>query len=165
MAASRRRRALAQRRRTFCEHRSPPILSAPLPNSTQYFRNLAAEISYWPAGYVRTDWRSLTAEPAELRAIYGHVLRAMQRYEVTAALFVHWQPAAVPAELQHWLASEWLPRAVREANYQRCALVELNQPGPPADTPNPLLPGQPECAWFSEVAEARAWLLRPSDAA
>ncbi|MGI4739209.1 MAG: hypothetical protein ACRYG7_28920 [Janthinobacterium lividum] len=136
-----------------------------MPNSTQYFRNLAAEISYCSAGYVRTDWRSLAAEPAELRAIYGHVLRAMQRYDVTAALFVHQQPAAVPAELQHWLASEWLPRAVREANYQRCALVELAQPGSPADTDVPSSPhGRPECARFSEVAEARAWLLRPSEA-
>ena len=154
----------AQGRRTFCEHALHAIYPSSLPNSTQYFRNPAAEISYWPAGYVRTDWHSLAAEPAELRAIYGHVLRAMQRYEVTAVLFVHRQPAALPAELQRWLASEWLPRAVREANYQRCAFVELDQPATTEAARPPLL-SPPECAWFSEVAEARAWLLRPTDAA
>lgn len=131
-------------------------------NVTQYFRNPAAEITYWSAGYLRADWRSMTAEPAELRAIYGHVLRAMQRYEVTAVLFVHRQPESIPPELQHWLVSEWIPRAMREANYQRCALVELNQPAAETDAQaiNHLLEGKMEFSTFASIEDATAWLLR-----
>jgi len=69
----------------------------------------------------------MTAEPGELRAIHEHVLRAMQRYHVTALLFVHGQPEEIPAVVQRWLVAEWIPRAIREASYERCALVEASQ--------------------------------------
>lgn len=136
-------------------------------NYIQYFRNPAADITYWPAGYLRTDWRSLAAEPAELRAIYGHVLRAMQRYTVTAVLFVHRQSDAIPEELQHWLVGEWIPRAIREANYQRCALVELSQPTEESDARaiNQRLKERMEFSFFADVEAAAAWLLRPAGSA
>lgn len=132
--------------------------------SSQYFRNPAAEITYWPAGYVRADWRSMAAEPAELRAIYGHVLRALQRYAVTAVLFVHHQPEAISEELQHWVVGEWIPRAMREANYQRCALVELSHPTEETDAQaiSQRLKGQMEFSFFASIDEAAAWLLRPA---
>ena len=133
--------------------------------SSQYFRNPAAEITYYPAGYVRADWRSMAAEPAELRAIYGHVLRAMQRYGVTAVLFVHQQPEAITPELQHWVVEEWIPRAMREANYQRCALVEVYQPTSETDARaiSQLLAGKMEFSFFAEVEAAAAWLVRPEN--
>jgi hypothetical protein len=133
--------------------------------STQYFRNPAAEITHWPAGYIRADWHSMAADPIELRAIYGHVLRAMQRYGVTAVLFVHQQPEAIPEDLQQWLLAEWIPRAMREANYRRCALVEVYQPTTETDARaiSQHLVGKMEFSFFTDVAAAAAWLLRPAE--
>ncbi|WP_460585694.1 hypothetical protein [Hymenobacter arcticus] len=138
-------------------------LSLPLPamsHSTQYFRNPAAAISYCSKGYIRTDWRSMAAEPGELRAIYEHVLRAMQRYHVTALLFVHGQPEEIPAATQRWLVAEWVPRAIREAGYERCALVETSHssPGAPQAIGHQVA-GSMEYAFFDETAAAVSWLL------
>ena len=128
---------------------------------TQYFRNPAAEITYWPAGYLRTDWRSMAAEPAELRAIYEHVLRAMQRYEVSALLFVHGQAEPIPAAVQAWLSADWIPRAIAQADYQRCAIVETGT-RPDAQDARAIgrqVSGTLEYAFFGDATAATAWLL------
>ena len=104
----------------------------------------------------------MAAEPAELRAIYEHVLRAMQRYHVTALLFVHGQQEAIPAAVQNWLVTEWIPRAIREARYERCALVEANAQGT-MDSQQAIgrrVAGTLEYAFFGEVAAAVGWLLQ-----
>ncbi len=99
----------------------------------------------------------MAAEPAELRAIYEHVLRAMQRYHVTALLVVHGQREVIPAAVQSWLATEWIPRAIREAGYERCALVEASGQGNPEGQPGA---GAMEYAYFGEVGPAVCWLLQ-----
>ncbi|GAB3638460.1 hypothetical protein GCM10027422_40500 [Hymenobacter arcticus] len=102
----------------------------------------------------------MAAEPGELRAIYEHVLRAMQRYHVTALLFVHGQPEEIPAATQRWLVAEWVPRAIREAGYERCALVETSHssPGAPQAIGHQVA-GSMEYAFFDETAAAVSWLL------
>ncbi|MBF9142104.1 hypothetical protein [Hymenobacter properus] len=98
-------------------------------NSTlRYFSNPAASISYLSAGYVRLDWQPLTASVAELRAIYEHVLQAMQQHRCTALMTVHNQRPPMPLEVQTWLAHDWMPRAVAEVGYSRCAIVEATTP-------------------------------------
>ncbi len=107
----------------------------------------------------------MAADPAELRAIYGHVLRAMQRYEVTAVLFVHRQPESMPLELQRWLVGEWIPRAIREAGYQRCALVELSQATERTEALaiSHLFKDRMEFAAFAHIEAATTWLLRTAE--
>lgn len=130
-------------------------------SSFHYFSNAAADISYCPAGYLRTTWHSMAAEPAELRAIYEHVLRAMQRYQVSALLFVHEQAEPIPVSVQNWLTSNWIPRAVEQAGYQRCAVVES---GLVANRQATHAIGQRvaealEYAFFEDADAASAWLL------
>ncbi|MVN76052.1 hypothetical protein GO988_06920 [Hymenobacter sp. HMF4947] len=133
---------------------------------SQYFRNPAAEITYYPAGYIRADWRAMDSSETELRAIYEHILGAMRRYEVTALLIKHTQPQPIPAVLRLWLLENWIPRAMREVGYRRCAIVET------ADTASRSATreigsrlNQPlDFAYFEDPAEAEAWLLRPTSA-
>lgn len=98
------------------------------PSPTQYFRNAAAVISYAPAGYIRLEWQPVPSTPTELRAIYEHVLRAMQHHRATALMTIHNQRPPMPPEVQAWLSQEWLPRAVQEVGYGRCAIVEAATP-------------------------------------
>jgi hypothetical protein len=98
-------------------------------NSTlRYFSNPAAVISYISGGYVRLDWQPVAAAPAELRAIYEHVLQAMLHHRSTALMTVHNQRPPMPQEVQTWLAHDWMPRAVAEVGYGRCAIVEAANP-------------------------------------
>jgi len=133
----------------------------------QYFRNPAAEITYWPAGYLRADWRSMAAEPAELRAIYEHVLQAMQRYEVTALLFVHQQPETIPPSVQEWLVANWIPRAIQQGKYQRCAIVENSSAEARQATQaiGRQVDGTLAYAFFADVEAAITWLLPSAKAA
>jgi hypothetical protein len=132
-----------------------------LNNFIQYFRNPAAEITYWPAGYLRADWHSMATEPTELRAIYEHVLQAMQRYQVTALLFVHRQPEAIPPPVQEWLVANWIPRAIKQGNYQRCAIVEDSSAEAKQVTQaiGRQLDGTLTYAFFADVEMAITWLL------
>ena len=98
------------------------------PSPTLYFRNVAATISYVAAGYVRLDWQAVPSTANDLKAIYEHVLQAMQRYRSTAIMSVHNQRPAMPPEVQSWLVTDWIPRAVRDASYTRCAVVEAATP-------------------------------------
>jgi hypothetical protein len=93
-----------------------------------YFSNAAAVISYAPAGYIRLEWQPVPATVAELRSIYEHVLRAMQHHRATRLMSVHNQRPPMPPEIQTWLTQEWLPRAVAEAGYRYCAVVEATVP-------------------------------------
>lgn len=105
-----------------------PYFRAVNPSSTQYFRNAAAVISYEPAGYIRLDWQPVPSTATELRAIYEHVLRAMQYHRVMALMSIHNQRPPMPQEVQAWLADDWMPRAVRDVGYGRCAIVEAAMP-------------------------------------
>lgn len=98
------------------------------PSPTQYFRNAAAVISYYPAGYVRLEWQPVASTATELRAIYEHVLRAMLHHRATALMSIHNQRPPMPPEVQAWLTDDWMPRAVREVGYGRCAIVEADMP-------------------------------------
>ena len=96
-----------------------------------YFRNAAAVISYashGPAGYIRLDWQAVPATPSELRAIYEHVLRAMQHHRAPTLMTLHNNRPLMPPEVQTWLVQDWMPRAVTEAGYSRCAIVEAESP-------------------------------------
>jgi hypothetical protein len=93
-----------------------------------YFGNAAATISYVPAGYIRLDWQPVPATATELQAIYEHVLRAMKHHHVASLMTVHNNRPPMPQAVQTWLTTSWMPRAVREASYNRCAIVEASNP-------------------------------------
>jgi hypothetical protein len=129
-------------------------------SSIQYFRNAAAVISYEPGGYIRLEWQPVASTTTELRAIYEHVLRAMQHHRAMALMTVHNQRPPMPPEVQTWLAEDWVPRATREVGYGRCAIVEAATPlsrlaarAVGANVSGPL-----NYQYFDTEAAAEAWL-------
>lgn len=109
----------------------------------------------------------MAAEPAELRAIYEHVLQAMQRYQVTALLFVHQQPEAIPSSVREWLVANWIPRAIQQGKYQRCAIVESSSAEAIQVTQaiGRQIDGTLAYAFFADVEAATTWLLHSAKAA
>jgi hypothetical protein len=130
------------------------------PTPTPYFRNAAATISYAPAGYIRLEWQPVASSPTELRAIYEHVLRAMLHHRSTALMSIHNHRPPMPTEVQAWLAEEWLPRAVREVGYGRCAIVEANTPVSrlAARAVGTSMTGQLNYQYFATDMAADTWL-------
>jgi hypothetical protein len=129
-----------------------------------YFRNPAAEISYAETGYIRTDWHLLNASVNEVRGIYEHVLQAMQRYHATSLLCVYAHRPTMHKEVEAWLLQNWIPRAVHEAGYHRCAVVEPHATTKQATTlAKSLGAGESlEYELFDSVEEAESWLERTS---
>lgn len=125
-----------------------------------YFRNAAAVISYAPAGYIHLDWQPVPATPAELRAIYEHVLQAMLRHRAGTLLTVHNNRPPLPPDVQTWLTQNWMPRAVREVGYGRCAIVEAEMPLSrlAAHSVGSGVNGQINYQYFGTEEAAIAWL-------
>lgn len=130
------------------------------PAPIQYYRNAAAVISYEPAGYIRLDWQPVPSTPTELRAIYEHVLRAMQHHHAEALMTVHNQRPPMPPEVQTWLTTDWVPRAVHEVGYGRCAIVEAATPLSrlAARAVGSNVTGPLQYQFFADEATAAAWL-------
>lgn len=79
-----------------------------------------------PAGYIRLAWEAEPADANELRAIYEQVLLALSHFHATDLMTVHGQRPPLPPDVQAWLGSYWVPRAVATVGYGRCAIVEAN---------------------------------------
>lgn len=126
-----------------------------------YLSTPVVTISYAEAGYVRLDWQPYAASAAELQALYEQVLQAMRRHGVTALLSVHKQRPPLSPDVQAWLTTQWIPRAVADAGYQRCAIVEADMPlGRLAARAVGLALTTPlRFRYFPSEAEAEAWLL------
>jgi hypothetical protein len=133
-----------------------------MPNSllkSFYFQNPAITISH-AAGYLRLDWSEARTTEDELREAYQQVLLAMKHYSTGKTLSYHGQRPLIPLGVQNWLTQEWIPRAVREAGYTRCAVVESVNPlgrlasGAVARS----VPSQLDFRHFPTLAAADAWL-------
>ena len=106
-----------------------PLLLPPIVTLTaQYFHNAAAAITYHKTGYIRITWQPTPVSTTDLQAIYEHVLRAMLHYGTTRLMSVHGGRPPIPAQVQEWLVQQWVPRAIKEAGYDRCAVVEAEAP-------------------------------------
>jgi hypothetical protein len=103
---------------------TPPVVTP----TAQYFHNAAATITYHKTGYIRITWQSTSVSIVDLQAIYEHVLRAMQHYDTTRLMSVHGKRPPIPVQVQDWLTQQWVPRAIKEAGYDRCAIVEAEAP-------------------------------------
>ena len=126
-----------------------------------YLQAAPATISFAPGAYVRLEWQPYVASAQELKAVYDHVLRAMMRHGLRSLMSIHNQRPPMPPEVQIWLTGTWIPSAMSETNYCRCAIVEAATPlgrlaarGVAAG----LSPGL-DYRYFRTEAEAQAWLL------
>ena len=133
-----------------------------MPNSLPksfYFRNPAIT-NYHTADYLRLDWGEVRTTEDELRGAYQQVLLAMKHYGTGKTLSYHGQRQLIPLSVQNWLTQEWIPRAVREAGYTRCAVVEsVSALGRLASNAvGQAVPSQLDFRHFSTLATADEWL-------
>jgi hypothetical protein len=52
----------------------------------------------------------------------------MLHYGSTRLMSVHGQRPPMPPQIQEWLTTQWVPRAMETAGYDRCAVVEAEAP-------------------------------------
>ncbi|TGE22098.1 hypothetical protein E5K00_17765 [Hymenobacter aquaticus] len=127
-----------------------------------YFHNALCTISYHDLGYVKLSWTDAPATEVELQALYGHTLKALQHHRTGCLLTDHRLRQPLPIAAQHWIAQQWVPQAVREAGYRRCAIVENQTPlgrlAARAVGDEVAVPLQ--FRFFDEVPAAVAWLIQ-----
>lgn len=136
-----------------------PPLSGP---TSRYYHNPAAAISL-PVGadYIYIAWTPAKTTPAELRAVYEQALRALQHFGLRKLLSDHAQRPPMPADISTWVAQDWIPRAVREAGYSHCAVVDNAAPLGRLAAQSigaQLAPGLLTFRYFGLPQEAAAWL-------
>ncbi|TGE14691.1 hypothetical protein [Hymenobacter elongatus] len=100
----------------------------PTATSSIYFRNPLCTISYHAEGYLQLLWTAVATTGPELQALYEHTLQALRHHRTGKLLTDHRQRQPLPLSTQQWIAQEWIPRAVREASYSHCAIVENQTP-------------------------------------
>ena len=100
---------------------------------------------------------------AELRAVYEHTLNLLRRSGLRKVLSDHRRMPAYAPEDRDWLLRDWIPRAIAEAGYSHCAVVQA------PDVPNHQAPQllaaeagqttQLTVQYFDQPEPAPTWLL------
>ena len=88
-----------------------------------YFENAAGRVWEEPLNYLRLEYRAGPREEIVFRALFTHVLRAMQRRGWGKMLIDQRKMSPLSDAERTWMVDEWLPRAVSEANYRYGAVV------------------------------------------
>ncbi|OUJ74606.1 hypothetical protein [Hymenobacter crusticola] len=100
-----------------------PDLRYPIHESL-FFHNSLASIIAHNLGYVRIEWHPTLVRTSDLREAYEHVLLLLKDSGITKVLSDHQLLAAIMPDDQYWLVNNWVPRAVREGGYSRCAIIQ-----------------------------------------
>ncbi len=91
-----------------------------------YFHNGVAHIVEHPRGYLRVDWLPTVMFSNALREVYEQLLLGLQNTHFGRVLFdQQFMPAIMPID-QDWLVQDWAPRALRDASYRRCAVIDAH---------------------------------------
>ncbi|QIX59919.1 hypothetical protein HER32_01410 [Hymenobacter sp. BT18] len=131
-----------------------------------YVASAFVSLTYQAGQHVALQWKLSDGSEAELKALYTHVLQVMIAHRAPRLLSDHRLRPPMSMSLQHWLQTEWIPQAIREARYSHCAIVESSNPiGRLAARAigmavNPTLAVQ----YFQTSEEAAAWLRQASPA-
>ncbi|GAA4392311.1 STAS/SEC14 domain-containing protein [Hymenobacter koreensis] len=138
-----------------------PIQSAPSTTSV-HFRNAAGFVGAEPGAYVYLAWTGEAMSSADMRALYNEALQALKQLRLTKILSDHRQmPPILPID-QQWLAQDWVPRAIGEASYECCAVVQSQNVFNRLGTAQVImqLTAPLVIKYFDDLAAAAAWLQR-----
>lgn len=127
-----------------------------------YFESPAGRLYYNAAGYVHLVWSAERLSLTHIEAFYEQVLALLMSTGSRRILSEHGQRAPLLAEAQHWIASNWIPRAIGQAGARHCAIVEGANPMHRLSTQS-IVSAAPAGLLFKRfdtVAEAEAWLAR-----
>ncbi|UOQ72286.1 STAS/SEC14 domain-containing protein [Hymenobacter cellulosilyticus] len=137
-------------------------MSLPSSVSSIYFRNALCSISYDSQGFILLVWANVVCQDQELHSIYEHTLQALRHHGTGKLLTDHRLRQPLPLSAQQWIAQEWIPRAMREAGYSHCAILENQTPlgRLAARAVGDALSLPLDFRYFSTLEEARAWLSK-----
>ncbi|MCA8830331.1 hypothetical protein [Hymenobacter pini] len=88
-----------------------------------YFENKAGRLLEDPAGFLRVEWSSAERDDLVFRALFNHMVLALQRRSWHKILVDQRQMQAFTTAEQQWIVQQWLPRAVQEGGYRYGAVV------------------------------------------
>ena len=134
------------------------LLRAP---ETLYFENQAGQLYYRAAGYAHLVWAPGRLPLATIEAYYEQVLALLLNASTRLILSEHGQRAPLPLEAQSWLATSWIPRAMRLAHVRHCAIVEGVDPLHRLSTQSVVSAAPKEFIFqrFDTRRDAERWLL------
>lgn len=128
-----------------------------------YFHNALGKIFLDRlAGCVRIEWQTAPMISVDLRAVYEHTLHLLKREGLTKVLSDHRFMPPFTAADREWLTGNWIPRAIEQAKYSHCAIVQANIQANHVATQHmtSLVGGENfQVEHFTEPAQASAWLL------
>ncbi|SHM14286.1 hypothetical protein [Hymenobacter psychrotolerans] len=88
-----------------------------------YFHNRLAHVVELPGRYVRVEWLVAPMFSPDLRQVYEQTLLLLKEARLHKVLTDHQLLPAIMPRDREWLVHDWVPRAVREAQYRCCAIV------------------------------------------
>ncbi|GAA4028128.1 hypothetical protein GCM10022409_10210 [Hymenobacter glaciei] len=94
---------------------------------TLYFNNALGRVYDYSPDYVRIDWQTAPVTHQDLRAVYEHTLHLLKRSGLRRVLSDHRLMPPYTPEDRDWLLREWVPRAIAEAGYSHCAVVQAHE--------------------------------------
>jgi hypothetical protein len=136
------------------------VNSIPRASETAYFQNAAGKLFYHPAGYVRMAWSAERVSLEVLQVYYEQALKLMLTLDAHKVLSDHGQRAPLVAVAQSWLTQTWIPKAVEQARFSYCAIVDGADPLHRLSTQS-VVSASPSTVVFKRchtVEEADAWL-------
>ncbi|PJJ52895.1 hypothetical protein [Hymenobacter chitinivorans] len=90
--------------------------------SAIYFQNAAGQLLEDPAGFLRVNWTAAPRQLPDTQALFTHMLMALQRHGWSRILINQVGMPPFSSAEQHWVAQEWVPRAV-QAGYRHGAII------------------------------------------
>lgn len=130
---------------------------------TLYFNNALGRVYLYAPDYVRIDWQTAPMTRVDLRAVYEHTLHLLKRSGLTKVLSDHRLMPPYTPEDRDWLMRDWVPRAVREASYAHCAVVQahdlFNRQATQALAGEVAQTTTLTVQYFDQLDPALAWLL------
>ncbi|TGE28686.1 hypothetical protein [Hymenobacter metallicola] len=131
-------------------------------NASLYYHNELATVVEHGDGYARIDWNPVPIRSSSLRAVYEQVLQLLRTRGLSKVLTDHQMMPPIQPSDQEWLSHNWAPRAVQQAGYRFCAIVQAYDVLSQLSTQNivrqlesvPLM-----IRYFEDNESAEKWLL------
>jgi len=132
----------------------------PRTQETCYFQNVAGNVFYQSAGFVRLAWSAEHAPLEAIQAYYEQALALLLNTNTRKILSDHGQRAPLSGAAQQWLVEQWIPRAISQARASHCAIVEGANPMHRLSTQSVVSSAPKGIVFqrFSAVEAADAWL-------
>lgn len=131
------------------------------PQEILYLNNSLASVFGHTGGYLRIEWHTVPMVSAEVRQLFDQILGLLRQEDLHCLFTERTVAPPINGDDCQWVASEWVPRATREAGLTHCAVVESREviASRTSCLPAPAHPGtRPQLRYFDNFAQAETWI-------